>query len=132
MRFREWPQLLEDYVQSRMAEPFAWGHHDCCRFAAGAVLAITGEDRMPEYHYASELAAAKLIRAAGSLEALVRRALGDPLASVALARRGDVLLAEFERGETVGVCLGDRSAFAAEVGLVHRPTLSCRLAWRIS
>jgi hypothetical protein len=129
MRRPDWLERLEAYIAGRMGEPFTWGHHDCCRFAAGAVEAVTGDNPMQAYDYRDERAALRLIRSAGSLDALVNRALGEPIPA-AQAQRGDVVMADLERGATVGVCLGIFSAFPAEVGLTHRPTLYCRAAWR--
>ena len=131
MRRREWPQRLAEYVDLRRETPFEWGAHDCCKFAAGAVEAMTGENRMADFHYANEIGAMRLIKAAGSLDELVRRTLGDPLPSVAQAKRGDVVIADLDRGATVGVCLGGVSAYAAERGLLFLPTLRARAAWRI-
>jgi len=130
-RKHEWPELLAAYIASRRAAPFAWGTHDCCKFAAGAVVEITGENLMHDFHYANEIGALRLIAEAGGLEVLVTRALGAPLPSVAQARRGDVVLADLDHGPTVGVCVGAASAYAAELGLLLLPTLAARVAWRI-
>jgi hypothetical protein len=130
MRHPDWPQRLDAYVASRRTTWFHWGDHDCCRFAAGAVEAITGDDRMAGYDYSDERTALRLIRDAGSLDALVVRALGETVPP-ALAQRGDVVIADLEHGPTLGVCLGMLSAFVAQDGLTHRPTLACRAAWRI-
>lgn len=131
IRYPDWPQRLEAFVQSRMAAPFVWGEQDCCRFAAAAVEAMTGRDPMQQFHYRSEWGALKLIREGGSLEALVTHELGSPLPTVAMARRGDVVLADLALGPTVGVCLGIISAFAGGDGLIHCQTLACRLAWGV-
>jgi hypothetical protein len=130
-RLIDWPQRLEAYIQSRMNTPFAWGAHDCCRFAAGAVLAMTDDDPMIGYAYTDEHEALQLIVDGGGLEALVTAALGPPLPVVAIARRGDVMMADLETGHTVGICLGQDSAFAAAAGLTRRPTLHCMRAWRV-
>lgn len=130
MRRVDWLERLETYIAERMTEPFAWGRHDCCRFASGAVEAITGEDVMRGFSYEDEAGARALIRSAGSLDALAHRALGEPI-PVSFAGRGDIVIADLEHGPTIGVCLGVISAFAADPGLTHRPTLSCRVAWRI-
>lgn len=130
-RRHDWADRMFKYVDSRRETPFAWGTHDCCRFAAGAVLAMTDKDYMSSFDYSTELGAAKLIRKAGSLDALVNRALGEPLPAVAYAQRGDVVIADLDNGPTVGVVLGVLSAFAAPVGLLFVPTQQARVAWRI-
>jgi len=131
-RLIDWPQRLEAYIQERMHAPFEWGVHDCCRFAAGAVIAVTGEDPMHAFDYRNELGAARLIKQAGSLETLLLDTLGPPLPAVSFAGRGDVVLADLENGPTVGVCLGVITAYVGDGTLTHRPTLSGRVAWRIA
>lgn len=130
-RHHEWPELLAEYVATRRKAPFEWGTHDCCRFASGAVEAITGVDFMHDYHYSNEIGALRLIHDAGGLEVLVTRALGAPLPSVAQAKRGDVLLADLENGPTVGVSLGSTAAYAGAIGLLYLPVMQARVAWRV-
>jgi hypothetical protein len=92
---------------------------------------MTGEDPMIAFSYRNEVGATRLIRKAGSLDALVHRALGDPI-PVANAKRGDVVVADLDSGATVGVCVGSQCAFAAaEGGVTFRPQLMCRVAWGI-
>jgi len=132
-RRSDWPERLADYVASKRETEFEWGTHDCCRFAAGAVEAMTGVDRMAGYRYKGEREALRLIAKAGSLGALAHRLLGEPLESVALAQRGDVVLADLENGASIGVCLGNVCAFAGLAGgVVFRPLLAAQVAWRIS
>jgi len=131
MRPSGWPERLTAYIESRRAAEFTWGEHDCCWFANGAVIAMTGVDRMPDYSYTTELGAARLIKRAGSLDALVCRALGDSI-HPAQAGRGDVVIADLENGSTLGICLGEMCAFAADVGgITFRPRSMIRSAWRI-
>ena len=131
-RRHEWPELLADYIASRRASPFVWGTHDCCKFAAGAVEAITGENPMHDFHYGNEIGALRLIAEAGSLDALVTGVLGEPLPSVAQVKRGDVVLADLGNGPTVGVCLGAPAAYAAAAGgVLLLLAAGARMAWRI-
>lgn len=63
----------------------------------------------------------------------IEDAIGAKLNSVALAfaRRGDVVLAAGDI-ESVGICLGEHSAFLAlEGGLDYRPTLQQRAAFTV-
>jgi hypothetical protein len=131
VRAHDWPQRLDAYIESRRSAPFVYGEHDCCRFADGAVVAMTGETRMRQYGYASRIAAARLIVDGGGLDQLLTLALGDPV-HPSEARRGDVVVADLEEGPTAGVCLGDACAFAAAPeGVTFRPRVMMRLAWRI-
>lgn len=131
-RRHDWPQRLALYLEQRRATPFEWGVHDCCRFAAGAVEAMTGRNRMDHFAYSTELGAARLIQRAGGLEVLLRETLGEPLPSLGQAQRGDVVLADLESGPTVGVFLGRVAAFAADIGITWRSATVCHLAWRIA
>ena len=63
------------------------------------------------------------------LEAAGRDLLGEPLSSVHLAQRGDLVLANTGLG--FGVCLGARVAGIAPEGLVLVPITACALAWRV-
>jgi hypothetical protein len=132
MRHPDWPQRLAEYIDSRRGASFEWGTHDCCRFASGAVQAMTGDDPMIAFSYRNEVGATRLIRKAGSLDALVHRALGDPI-PVANAKRGDVVISDLDFGATVGICVGAKCAFAAaEGGVTFRPLMMSRVAWGIN
>lgn len=131
MRRPDWPQRLDAYIAESRTTPFAYGRHDCCWFAGKAVEAMTGENPMHAFSYRNRLGAERMIRRAGTLDALVHRALGEPV-HPAQAGRGDVVIADLELGATVGVCLGDVCAFATDpVGIVFRPREAIRAAWRI-
>ena len=100
-------------------------------FAGGAVEAMTGTNPMRAFDYRNRLGAERLVRAAGTLDALVNRALGEPVHS-SQAGRGDVVIADLEYGATVGVCLGDECVFATDAGgITFRPRWMMRAAWRI-
>jgi len=128
-RAPNWPTLLAEYVEARRTTAFEYGVHDCCRFASGAVHAMTGEDPMASFTYQNKAQALRLIAEDGALEKLLRDTLGLPLESTAFALRGDVVLANLDNGPTVGIVLGALSAYAAETGLLLLPTRLARLAW---
>lgn len=89
-RLPDWPERLAAYLQASAGQRFAWGSHDCVRFAAGAVLAVTGRDLLPaQWH--DRRSAARLLRTLGGLPAAVGAVL-PALAGPQLAQRGDVLL----------------------------------------
>ena len=131
MRLANWPELLYAYIEAARTAPFEYGKHDCCMFAAGAVEAMTGMNPMSQLRYAGRLGAERLIRKAGSLDALVYRTLGEPLESPALAGRGDVVIADLENGPTVGICVGADLVFAGNPGIVFRPRSVARVAWSL-
>jgi hypothetical protein len=91
------PERLAALIEARRHTPFAWGTHDCCLFAADAVLATTGADPAAEWRgrYDSEAEALELLGARG-LEGTVADAMaafGAPECPVLAAQRGDVVLA---------------------------------------
>jgi len=145
-RVADWTARLHAVIEAASVRPFAWGAHDCCVFAADCVRAITGSDPMAELRgaYDDARGAARLL-AERDLRGRLLDALGYPI-PVALAQRGDVvivthlrivregvvLLDETAEGrEAAGICLGEKSAFAAESGLAMLPTLACAAAWRV-
>jgi hypothetical protein len=130
VRRHDWPQRLDDYLASRRGEPFNFGTHDCCHFAGGAVEAMTGKNPMRAFDYRNRLGAERLLRSAGTLDALVNRTLGEPV-HPSQAGRGDVVLADLENGATVGICLGDWCVFATDPGITFRERSAARAAWRI-
>lgn len=130
-RLPDWPQRLSEFIESRRHAPFVWGGNDCCRFAAGAVRAMTGTDPMAGYCYRDEREARALIEGAGNIESLLCERLGVPLPAVAHAMRGDVVIADLDHGPTVGVLLGRMAAYAGDTGVLLLPWQYARAAWRI-
>lgn len=134
-RFHDWPQRLAEFIASSHAEPFVYGTHDCCRFAARCVDALTGAGmvaRMDREHpYDSKDGAYAVVAAVGGFVELISLYLGEPM-HPSRAGRGDVVLADLEHGATVGVCLGYQCAFAAEpCGVVLRPRTVVVSAWKV-
>jgi len=133
-RHADWPQRLALYLQGREKSPFAWGANDCCTFAADAVIAMTGKDAMRALRgrYTSERGAARLIKQAGGLEPLVSRYLGEPLARIAMAGRGDVvLMPNPERGPCLAICVGTDAAAAGVEGTILFPMSVALAAWKV-
>lgn len=129
MRLPNWPRLLDEYVNTARARPFAWGALDCCSFAAGAVRAITGRD-VPMPSWCDRREAAATLRRLGGLRAAVCQRLGD-MQPAALARRGDVLLLRQRGRDVLAVCLGHAWASPGRAGLAFGPMDEALGAWRI-
>jgi hypothetical protein len=85
--------------------------------------------------------------AGGGLEQAVEKAAqeyGCEEVSILMARRGDIVLAEIHAhsesdeaavrvlSDSLGVCLGERAAFASRVGFIQHPITFARRAWRTS
>lgn len=119
MRILTWQDTLVNYIASKRHEPFEYGVNDCCMFAAGAVLEMTGEDPMSEFRgqYDSLKGSLKVIKeiGAGTLELTLDSKFEE--VSIGYAQRGD--LAFFDG--SVGVVMGDFAYFASDDGLERIP-----------
>lgn len=93
---------------------------------------MTGADLAAGHRgYASELAAARLLRAAGGVEALIEMRL-PRRDSPALALRGDVVCVELEGRATAGIFVGgDAWCAPGAQGLVFRPMGEVRLVYAV-
>lgn len=131
-RVHDWPEQLHLLMSSFDAQPFVWGAHDCCTFAADAVFCITGIDRMASYRggYKTAAGAARKLRAAGGLEAAITAELGDPI-PLLMAQRGDVVCFTSPLGDTAGVCMGTSIAAAGLAGITYTPISQAFKAWRV-
>ncbi len=145
-RFEDWPTRLDEFIESRRNQPFAWGSNDCCLFACDAVLAMTGEDLAADFRrkYSDARGAIQVLRDflkgigddAPLVEALaVRVARIREIKEIAprFAQRGDVVLFEDAHGETLGLVSlsGDDILAPGESELVRIPISSALRAWRI-
>lgn len=115
MKISSWEDALTNYIAIKRHEPFEYGVNDCCLFAAGAVLAMTGEDPMPEFRgkYDSLKTSLKVINeiGAGTLEATLDAKF--PEVNIGYAQRGDLA---FHEG-SVGVVMGGFAYFVSDDGL---------------
>lgn len=125
-RVSDWEMRLSAYIADKREEPFAWGRHDCCTFAAGAVEAITGQDPMPEFRgrYDTALGSVRILEGKKLEEVLDDKFAEVP---ISFAQRGDLAMLD----GCVGVVSGDYGWFVAEDGLerVKRPLWD--KAWRV-
>lgn len=139
-RKENWPVLLHDFVQSAVADEFAWGKHDCCLLVASAVEVMTGIDFGANYRgkYDSAAGAVKLIgQVCGGKNAVdlcvyfMNQYGCKELPSVLFAQRGDVVALE---DDTIGfVYLDGKSVvcWAQDNRLHLQPVTIARRAWRI-
>jgi hypothetical protein len=127
-----WSVRLDALIAARMAAPFAWGTHDCCLFAADAVLAQTGVDPAAEFRgmYVDARGAVALLTDLGGLQAVAARA-GESIPALC-AQVGDIGLVEHEGRELLAVCAGPVWLVPAEQGLTALPIDSATSAWRVA
>lgn len=133
MRHPDWERLLGEYIASKSAVVFEHGTNDCALFAAGAVLAMTGDDPAKAFRgrYRSQAGAVRALRqiGAGDLESTIDGMFeGKP---PAFAQRGDLIW----NGEAVGVCAGAFAWFVGvdpeKEGLVRIPRADWQGAWSV-
>lgn len=131
-RKNNWPAALALFFEEKHHQPFAWGHNDCCMFAADWVAILMGVDHAAGFRgkYSDALGAARILKERGGIEAIVD-ATGYPRQPVSFAQRGDLMLFDMPSGPTLGVCAGKHSVFAGETAAVAQLTNNCRLSWRV-
>lgn len=138
----DWRDRLEAYLAEVKGRPFSWATHNCLTFTTGAVAAMTGHpitdvqaylrwtgDRMPTRRDVLRY----MHGYAGGLETTLARTLQQ----VGAQRRpwpgaGDVVLAPVNGPSCCGICLGRRSAFVTDAGLVYTRPRAITAAWRIA
>jgi len=100
----DWEARLAAYLEPLRLRTFAWGRHDCCTFAAGAVEAMTEVDPIPEFRgrYSSARGAARALKrlGRGTLAATLDAKFEAVPAS--LAQRGDIVMSD----GLLGICWG--------------------------
>lgn len=134
-----WEADLSAYIASVRGRAFEYGQHDCGLFAAGAVLAMTGEDPGAPFRgkYANEIGCAKALKkhGAGDLRSTLD-ALFRPC-PIGRLQRGDLVW----NGEAVGVCMGAHALFVGRAettegepvadGLIRIPRAEWAGGWRV-
>ncbi len=131
----DWEARLAAYLEPLRLRPFAWGSHDCTTFTAGAVLAMTDVDPMPEFRgrYSTAIGSVRALRqiGAGTLEGTLDSKF--EAVSPSLAQRGDIVMSD----GLLGLCWG---RFLIAVGSegerdglirIERPLWSGPRAWRV-
>lgn len=134
-RLHDWPERLVAYIESHRATPFAYGPHDCVRFAAGAVHAVTGVDVLQSVQWSDLRTAVQLLRAHGGLAGAVDSVL-PRLQTPALAQRGDIVLLTRPGAAGTGcrwlaVCEGARAWSPTRFGLAAWDMTAASVAWEV-
>jgi len=132
-RTEGWPERLAATIEAARDRPFAWGSHDCCTFAFRWAEGERGASILAPIAFAhgdwsSALDAARIVRAAGGLSAIVTEQLGAPIAP-AQARRGDVVRVEVEGRESLAVVIGETAAAPGLAGIAFAPMAQWREGW---
>jgi hypothetical protein len=106
MRKDTWRQELVAYVASVAARPFAPGAHDCARFAAGAVEAMTGDRHGADIAYGSLAEGRRALKAAGHGSMAAYLAARFEEVPGAFGQPGDVAVMK-GRVEALGIVQGE-------------------------
>ena len=134
-RNANWPEALAAEIARAWAKPFTWGENDCCLFACDCALAMTGTDMAASLrgyrNYEEAQAVLKRFGGVGAVADAMAERYGIAGIAPLRARRGDVCLIDIGRGETLGVCAGDRILCPGLRGLVAYPLLNGIRAWEI-
>jgi hypothetical protein len=129
-RHLDWQLRLQAFVQSRLAEPFAWGKQDCCLFVCDAIKAITGHDPAADLRgYSTEREAMRILRAHGGVRGLADTRAGAAVPLLA-AQVGDVGLLPLDGRDTLALCGGAHWMAPGAAGLVALPLDAAVAAWR--
>lgn len=129
-RASNWDQRLSDYIASKREAPFVYGENDCCMFAAGAVMAITGIDPVAEFR-------GKYRSLAGSVRALKEIGSGDLESTmdskfqeipIGMAQRGDIAFFD----GSLGVVMDGYAWFVSDDGLERVPRSMWDKAWSVA
>jgi hypothetical protein len=114
-RLTDWEQRLNDFIARARLKPYQTHEWNCCLFARECVHVLTGT----------------------LLPAVWRGTMVETWDGAGLqrtppthAQRGDLVLIETPE-ETIGVCLGVKSAFVGLGGFIFLKTSRASVAWRV-
>lgn len=131
-RLPDWRARLAAVVAAAHRQPFVWGRHDCCLWAADAVRAVTGQDPAHDLRgrYDTANAALQALRGIGGLRGAGAR-MGAPLAGPLLAQDGDIGLVHDGRRPMLAVSVSGLWLCAATPGLHPLPMAAASAVWGV-
>lgn len=131
VRLSDWEARLSAYLAGMADVDLVYGKTDCCMFAAGAVIALTGEDPMPEFRgrYRSAAGASRALRTIGAGDLASTLSAKFESKPIGFAQRGDLVMHD----GAVGVCVGADALFVPleGSGLVRVPRRDWSAAWAV-
>ena len=131
-RLRNWPSRFASLVDSARLQPFEWGVHDCCLWAASGVLALTGGDPAFAWRgsYSTARDALAHLASIGGLEG-AGAMTGVPI-DASLATIGDVGLVTWQCGtQSLALFSGHDWMCAGGDGLIRLPRDVVSKAWGV-
>lgn len=131
VRYVDWVSRLMDVLNEHAQDEFEYGIHDCCKFAAMVVEAMTGVNFSKDFSYSGEDEATTLMEKHGGVGGIATKLLGK---GGPRFRRGDIVMADIGEGDALGICVGPKLAFAAKPqGIVYidRSAIEVKKAWMV-
>lgn len=132
-RLADWEKRLADYIAEAQLQPFKWGEWDCALFAAGAALAMTGEDRASAFRnrYTTAMGSTKALKRYGGGTLKSAFDMHYPDKPIGFAVRGDLVMYD----GAMGVCVGPVALFMPmpdePAGLVRIERALWHKAWAV-
>ena len=134
MRHGDWSTALALYLESCTDKPFKWGEHDCCLFAANAVVAMGGQDYAADFRgkYRTKTGALRALKryGKGDIASTMTALLGEPCAPLQ-ASRGDFVLLENQGDPALGIVFNG-IWFVGLNGLVKAQLSDALMFWRVT
>jgi hypothetical protein len=136
-RKEDWPEQLNELLEGARHREFERGIHDCALFACDAVFFMTGVDFGEDLRgtYSTKKAAFEAVKKIGckDLIALATKRLGEPLKSVSMAGRGDIIAVKYgdELGLAVVDLTGRRAVTPGLKELQYYPPQYWLKAWKV-
>ena len=107
-KLEDWRINLRLFFAVHKEYPFTWGTWDCCKFADGAIVAMTGESIIPDhFHWTDRKSAMMTLRKnGGNLTHCVKNlAIGAGMKPTRTVQLGDLVV--YKKTQTaVGICDG--------------------------
>jgi hypothetical protein len=138
MRVSNWPELLNNYLNSKQNDVYQWGSLDCCLFVADWLLILTSIDYAEPFRgQYDSLESALALMGDWKDDSATDEHFGAPAkyldfwfpqTTVFKVKRGDIVV---NAEGSVGICNGPNSYFMSEKGLASVKTSSCIRGWSI-
>ena len=117
---------LPEYINDRLATPFAWGSHDCVCFAVGWLSIASGKDLLAPYRpWENKEQGRAIIKNLGGLEGMFDANLNRSHQN--FAKDGDITLVD----GTAYLFSGSQIVGPGKVGLIFKSRTEATCAWSL-
>jgi len=122
-------EISRKYIEGTMPKSFEYGKNDCALWSFKYVKILSGIDLVSKYQgkYKTWAGGRSALKKYGDKNLITYLNNNFKEIQPSYAQRGDLLML---RG-AVGICQGRFSYLLNKKGVVHRPTLDCKMAWRV-